>query len=218
VGLFLLPVPIEPAEKRAVAFVDGQNLFYAAKQSYGYTRPNYDVHALVTVVCRSRGWKPVQSRFYTGVPDQGKNPFWHRFWNAKLPAIGRQGVIIVKRPLRYQRQEITLPNGSKTTISVGKEKGIDIRIALDVIRLGLEREYDVALIFSQDQDLSEVASEIRKIAREQDRWIKIASAYPQSSSSTARQGIIHTDWIPIPRQTYDMCIDHYDYHRLDSSK
>jgi hypothetical protein len=29
-------MPAEPAIKRAVAFVDGQNLFYAAKTAFGY--------------------------------------------------------------------------------------------------------------------------------------------------------------------------------------
>ena len=35
-----------------------------------------------------------------------------------------------------------------------------MRIALDVIRLAHRAEYDVALLFSQDQDLSEVAEEV----------------------------------------------------------
>jgi hypothetical protein len=40
------------------------------------------------------------------------------------------------------------------------------------------REYDVALLFSQDNDFAEAAEEIRAIAIEKRRWIKIASAYP----------------------------------------
>lgn len=55
-----------------------------------------------------------------------------------------------------------------------------MRIALDIIRLAHRREYDVALVFSQDQDLSEAADEIRVIAQEQERWIKIASSFPVS--------------------------------------
>ena len=53
-----------------------------------------------------------------------------------------------------------------------------MRIALDVISLAHRRAYDVALVMSQDQDLSEVADEIRTIAQEQQRWIKIACAFP----------------------------------------
>jgi uncharacterized LabA/DUF88 family protein len=71
-----------------------------------------------------------------------------------------------------------LADGTTQTLLSGEEKGVDVRIALDVIRLAHQREYDVALIFSQDQDLSEVAEEIWVIAREQDRWIKVACAFP----------------------------------------
>ena len=32
--------------RRTVAFVDGQNLFHAAREAFGYTYPNYEVRAL----------------------------------------------------------------------------------------------------------------------------------------------------------------------------
>jgi len=72
-------------------------------------------------------------------------------------------------------------------------------------------KYDVALIFSQDQDLTELADLVRTVARYQDRWIKIASAYPDSPASRFRRGIDRTDWCPIDRATYDACIDRRDY-------
>jgi hypothetical protein len=72
-------------------------------------------------------------------------------------------------------------------------------------------EYDVALIFSQDQDLSEVAQEIRTISQEQDRWIKVACAFPSSPTTLNRRGIEKTDWILIDRATYDSCLDKRDY-------
>jgi hypothetical protein len=59
------------------------------------------------------------------------------------------------------------------------------------------RQFDVALILSQDQDLSEVAEEIRSIAREQGRWIKIASAFPVSPTDPNRRGIDKTE-APLP--------------------
>ena len=37
-----------PPSPRAVTFVDGQNLFYAAKEAFGYTYPNYDPLKLAT--------------------------------------------------------------------------------------------------------------------------------------------------------------------------
>jgi hypothetical protein len=69
----------------------------------------------------------------------------------------------------------------------------------------------VALVFSQDQDLSEVAAEVRTISMEQSRWIKMASAFPVSPASRNRRGINSTDWIRIDRAAYDACIDPRDY-------
>ena len=92
-----------------------------------------------------------------------------------------------------------------------------MRIAIDVIRMAHHREYDVALIFSQDQDLSEIAEEIRAIGQEQGRWIKIASAYPVSPTTGNARGINKTDWIPITRVVYDACLDARDYRLKKAS-
>jgi uncharacterized LabA/DUF88 family protein len=194
-----------------MVFVDGQNLFHAARETFGYTYPNYDLPALAIAVCKGAGWDVCEVRFYTGVPDQQDNAHWHHFWSAKLAQMGKQGVVVYSRPLRYRNKTIELPDGSLHTFLAGEEKGIDVRIALDVIRKGHEKAYDVAVMFSQDQDLSEVADEIRVIAKEQGRWIKAACAYPLSPTTRNRRGINRTDWIPIGRAMYDACLDQRDY-------
>lgn len=204
-------MPVEPAGKRTIAFVDGQNLFHAVREAFGYPYPNYDVLALAQAICQQKGWQLVQTRFYTGIPDPLDAPFWNHFWSGKLAVMGRQGIHLFRRSLRYRNKSVKLPDGTVHTFLVGEEKGIDVRIAIDVLRLAHRNEYDVALIFSQDQDLSEVADEIRTIAREQDRWIKIASAFPSSPTYRNRRGIEKTDWIAIDRETYDTCLDLRDY-------
>ena len=72
-------------------------------------------------------------------------------------------------------------------------------------------QLDVALIFSQDQDLAEIAQEIRDIAQSTQRWIKIACAFPHSSTATSTRGINDTDWIRIHQTEYDACLDPRDY-------
>lgn len=204
-------MPSEPVIKRAVAFVDGQNLFHSAKLAFGYSFPNYDIFALANAVCAMRNWQMAAARFYTGVPDAADNAVWNHFWTAKCAQMGRQGVVIYIRPLRYRNKIIRLPDGTSHTFLDGDEKGIDVRIALDVIRLAHENAYDVALLFSRDQDFSEVADEIRTIAKQQKRWIKIASAFPRSPAVKHWRGIEKTDWVPIERAAYDACIDARDY-------
>ena len=204
-------MPPEPTIKRTYAFIDGQNLFYAAKEAFDCNYPNYDPLALARAVCKKQDWNLEKTSFYTGIPHVNDNEDWNYFWTRKLASMGRRGINTYSRHLRYRNQTVSLSDGRATTILVGQEKGIDIRIALDVVRSALRKEYDVALIFSQDQDLSELAEEIREIANMQNRWIKIASAFPQSPTSRNTRGINRTDWIKIDRTTYDSCPDLNDY-------
>lgn len=153
-------VPPELATKRTVAFVDGQNLFSAARQAFGYAYPNHDFPPPAAAVCAANGWQLNQALFYTGIPDASDDPFWNYSWGGKLRNLSRQGAVIFSRSLRYRNRTVKLPNGSTHLFLTAEKKGVDVRIAIDVIRLAHRNEYDVALIFSQDQDLSELCAEI----------------------------------------------------------
>ena len=181
-----------------------------AKDAFGHGYPSYDPLALAQSDLRVQGWDLRRVHFYTGVPDPTDDAFWNHFWSAKLAVLGTRGIVTFSRSLRYRNQTVTLPDGSTITILVGQEKGIDVRLALDIVRLARENAYDVALIFSQDQDLSEVADEVRKISM-QGRWIKVACAFQLSPTSRNRRGINGTEWVPIDRKTYDACLDPNDY-------
>jgi uncharacterized LabA/DUF88 family protein len=202
---------IEPLQKRVCAFFDGQNLFHAVKEAFGYSYPNFDPIALAQDIAYTQGWQIQEVRFYTGIPSANIDPAWNKFWNAKLQALGSKGVFTFTRPLRYQRYESQDSNGVLKIDYIPQEKGIDVRIAIDIVRGALRNEFDVALLFSQDQDLSEVADEIRNISKQQQRWIKIVSAFPDNHRNGNNRGINKTDWIRISKSQYDKCIDYVDY-------
>ncbi len=204
-------MPAEPTIKRALAFFDGQNLFYAAKYAFGYKWPNYDPQRLAESVCQAMGWQLRETRFYTGFPNPSDDSFWNHFWTAKLAQMGREGVRTYSRHLKYRNQTVALPGGGTTTVLVGSEKGVDVRLALDIVAAARDNTCDVALIFSQDQDLSEVADEVRAISVQQSRWIKLACAFPVSPTYTNTRGINQTEWVRIDRATYDACLDTRDY-------
>jgi len=113
--------------------------------------------------------------------------------------------------VRYREKEIRLGDGTTLRREVAEEKGIDVRIAIDLMRFALKDRYDVGLIFSQDQDLSEAAKEVRQISIEQKRWIKIVSAFPVAAACRNRRGINETDWVERDRVLYDSCLDSRDY-------
>ena len=201
----------EPITKRATSFFDGQNLFWHAKAAFGYEHPNYDPSLLSVAVCRANGWRSHGVRFYTGVPTADRDPRWHGYWQRRLLSMRRAGIHVASRSLRYRTRTIRLPDGTRHEIDVKQEKGIDLRLGLDVIRLARQDQLDVAVIFSQDQDLAEVAAEIRDISRSQERWLKIVSAFPFGPGASATRGIDKTDWFRMDRAFYDACLDPRDY-------
>ncbi len=65
----------------------------------------------------------------------------------------------------------------------GREKGIDLRIGLDMLRLARHGEYDVAVLVSQDTDLNQAVDELMDLRRELDRWLVVENAFPYSTTS-----------------------------------
>ena len=56
-------MPVEPAIKRVVTFVDGQNLFHAVHAAFGYSYPNYDIQTLFSEPLPGQGLGPRTGAF-----------------------------------------------------------------------------------------------------------------------------------------------------------
>lgn len=201
------PNDARPPSRRAITFVDGQNPYRCVKDTFGCSHLNYDIAKLCRAVCSGSGLILSEARFYTGVPEASDDAYWHGFWSRKLLAISRQGVRTFSRPLRYRHETIVLDGGATFTRRQGRAKGIDVRIAIDLITLAYRRTYDVAVAFSQDQDLSEVATELRRISRDQKRRIEMVSASRSTrgaqlaAGSTRRRGFGSTARCTTPALT-----------------
>lgn len=200
----------EPEAKYAMAFIDGQNLFRHAMTTFGHYHPNYDPIKLHKAVCAANGWTPNLVRFYTGTPSHQANEMWHGYWANRVLAMKRSGIHVTTRQIKYS-DETVINDGKEITASVPREKGIDVRLALDVVSLARKKQFNVAVIYSQDQDLAEIVSEVKEIAKEQNRWVKVACAFPFGPNSSYRRGIDGTDWFKMDREFYDACLDERDY-------
>jgi uncharacterized LabA/DUF88 family protein len=205
--------PPKPWPCRVHAFIDGQNLFHSVRRVFGYTFPNYDplrLAAAVTALTPDR--KLTQVHFYTGIPTLSQDRRWLGFWSAKIRAMKTAGIRVVTRTLRYSPGLVLMPDGSVQTVPIGREKGIDLRIALDLLSLARHGEFDVALIFSQDSDLAEVVQEIGELRRELNRWLVVDSTYPHNlGSSIHSHGIPGARPLPFDKALYDTCIDPVNY-------
>lgn len=194
-----------------MAFFDGQNLYQHAKEAFGHHYPNYDPVKLHQAICAAEGWRPTLARFYTGVPSPAESPMWASWWSNRVIAMKRAGIHVTTRRLRYHKEEVFGPDGKLQMVTTAQEKGIDLRLALDLVSLARKKQFDVALIFSQDQDLNEVVQEIAEISAEQQRWIGITCAFPSGPNATYDRGIDKTDWFKMDQAFYDQCLDPRDY-------
>ena len=199
---------------RTYAYVDGANLFNSAKRRFGYMVPNCDIAKLARAVTEmAPGRTLVEVFYYIGVPKIEHDERNHNWWQRKLSASGRTGVNVVRRDLKQRELRITLSgvvhhdNTSRKLI----EKGIDLRLGLDLVRHTRLNLFDLAIIFSQDGDLAEAVDDAYEIAREQRRRIAIECAFPVATGHAQQYGIRRTTNREFDKVFYDACIDPTDY-------
>ncbi len=98
----------------------------------------------------------------------------------RLERYRRTGVQVFPITLRYD------PDGR------AREKGVDVRIALDITRLGSKGLYDVAIVVSEDSDLDEAVRDVYAL-RDEERWIAVENALPWAPRA-------HPRWLPSARR------------------
>ena len=190
---------------RTTVFIDGQNLYRLALDTWGkprtretfrYSWPSYDVLKLANALARSAPNRILtEVRFYTGVPSRETDERWHKFWTNKLFSLTGQGVHTYRG--RVDR--------------FGNEKGVDVSLAIDLVHATHEQRYDVAIIVSQDTDFAPAVDLSRDIAGKQGRTVDFESAFPTATVGRRSRGINGTTWTPIDKAMYDSCFDPKDY-------
>lgn len=179
-----MTAPVRPVPTRVLLFVDGQNLYHRCRHHFGYpwAHPLALAKALVDEDRAKQGDTHVLAgvRYYTGIHDANRNPRGHALMERRLRAYEAAGVRTLPSPLRYD------------STGRAREKGIDVRLALDLYRLGSKGLYDVAIIVSEDSDLDPAAQDVYSL-RDEERWLAVENALPWSSHS-------HTRWLPSVRR------------------
>ncbi len=140
---------------RVKIFVDGQNVYNCARAAFfphrrdrHFTDGQFDPMVLGRLLASrdSRGFarEVNEVRVYTGRPDSAKDP---RSYAAHMKQCARwtaDGCTVIHRPLRYPFDYPRAP---------AQEKGIDVQLSIDVVAGAIDRDYDIAVVFSTDTDL-----------------------------------------------------------------
>jgi hypothetical protein len=189
------------------------NLFNCAKRCFGYRHPNCDHLKIVNAIVNIEAGRQLErATLYQGVPKAEHDAASNAWWNRKLAMVGRSGVKVERRNMKLRELKITLDGIVHFEHTVPRliEKGIDLKLGLDLVRYTNNQSYDVAIVFSQDGDLVEAVEEVHRIAKEQNRWVQVECAYPFAPVGEWRP-INRTVQRQITRVIYDACIDPTDY-------
>lgn len=132
----------EEIMNRVCVFIDGSNLYHALKRCDKSTRVNYYEFSKALVEAVGNDTRLVRTYFYIPQFDEmdqpekakGQQPFFDSLYRTPFLEV-RAGKVV---PLR---------DGGWT------EKGIDVRMATDIVHYGAHKFYDTAVIVTADQDL-----------------------------------------------------------------
>lgn len=140
---------------RVALFVDYQNAHLGALDAFYPRRtPAAFGHLLpralgeLLVARRTKNGLPselTEVRIYRGRPSPDRQPGAAAAADRQTASWSRQrDVTTIRRPLRYPRGWPNVP---------AQEKGIDVALAVDLVRLAVEGAFDVAIVLSGDTDL-----------------------------------------------------------------
>lgn len=151
--------------ERVCVFIDYQNVFMMARRcfhkgSYGPTAGQIDPLELGQLIV-SRRRRPSllqQVRVYRGLPDATRQPRPYAANERQTAAWVQSPLVkVIRRPLRYPGRWPEQP---------AEEKGVDVALGIDFVRLAVQGSHDVGVLMSTDTDLVpalETALEIKTV-------------------------------------------------------
>lgn len=156
---------------RVVVFIDGSNFYHRLKYltigKDNLSLLNFDFVSFCKWLCRDDSL--VEIRYYVGAVKQQKN-------NAKSEKMyADQQHLFFK--LLQQNAKIVLGQLIQHRDRSYHEKGVDVRLAVEMIRLARQDKFDIAYLLSSDTDLVPAVEEVLSLKK---RVKYIAAADSQS--------------------------------------
>lgn len=155
---------------RVAVFVDYQNVYKGCRRAFGWDEPSdppwvgqIDPYRLGTLLCQlGRNVDPerklVGVKVFRGQPSNEENPKGYSACQRQVESWRRNPLVeVTTRLLDYN---LKVDDGRGRLITVPREKGIDVLLAMGVV--GGMPDYDVAILCSRDTDLQPALEEVRR--------------------------------------------------------
>lgn len=149
--------------KRAAIFIDGGNLYHGLKNLFG--KVSLDFRKFVEKL--AEGCELYRTYYYNAVLDQSIDPDTYR---------KQQRFFDRLRSLPYFELRLGVLKRREGGL---EEKGMDVKIAVDMVSMAYKGHYDVAILVSGDGDYAELVQAVK------DAGQRVINAYFEASRSDA---------------------------------
>jgi uncharacterized LabA/DUF88 family protein len=140
------------AEERVCIFIDGSNLYHSLNDTFG--RQELDFQKFMAAL---RGGRPLTRAYYYNVslePGDAAYAGQQRFlaYLKRVPYLEVKLGRLVKRSKTYTLNCPTCLKDQDITNDFRVEKGVDVRLATDMLTMAVRRTYDTVVLVSGDGD------------------------------------------------------------------
>ncbi|MEK7664854.1 MAG: NYN domain-containing protein [Patescibacteria group bacterium] len=147
--------------KKIFVFIDGGNFYFKMKEMSQKTGKRYSLLKFrFRDFCKwlAKDDELLDIRYYVGAVNRERN-------NEKSETMYANQQKLIGN-LQQQNVNISLGQLIKHPDKTYHEKGVDVRLAVEMIRFARENKYDVAYLISSDTDLVPAVEEVRAFGKE----------------------------------------------------
>ncbi len=146
--------------KKAFVFIDGSNFYFKLKElslkfDSKYSLIDFDFRKFAEWLVQPN--ELLEIRYYLGaIKRERNNPKSEKLYSDQQRLIGK-----------LQQQNITITFGQviRHPDKTHHEKGVDVRLAVEMIRYARQDKYDIAFLASSDTDLVAAVQEVQSIGK-----------------------------------------------------
>lgn len=157
---------------RVAIFVDGSNFYHGLKTAFG--RASIDFGELARRL--SAGRELVRLYYYNAPRREADDPEKFRAQQRFFEALQRTDYVEVRLG-RLEPREFRCPECGHT-VRTYVEKGVDARLAVDMLRLAYENVYGCAILVSADGDFAPAVEEVKNRGKHvENAWMRGGASY-----------------------------------------
>jgi len=144
---------------RVMIFIDGSNFYHGLKENFGFA--NIDFEHLVNSLINPNKQKLIRVYYYNAPVNKEEEPEKYK---------NQQKFFNYLKNLAFF--EVKLGRLEKRKSGV-VEKGVDVKLAVDMVMLAVKNAYDLAILISADGDFADAVQAVKDMGKH------IVVAYPK---------------------------------------